>query len=240
MGINVFPKAGYNYAGWVGFPCRVFQPPYKLGKSFMVKQHNDYYTYAYLREDKTPYYIGKGRGNRAYSRHKVIKPPEDKSRILFLKKGLTEAEAFKHEVYMIFVLGRKDTGTGILRNRTNGGEGLSGAVQSAETKKKRSEAMSGKNNPMFGVPCTEEQKKARSGEKNPNYGRTGALNSGSKAIIAIKPDGTEEHYGGIREAARDLKLSPGNLCKYLKPGYVLTRGPFKGWRFVYDLTPVYD
>ena len=110
----------------------------------MTKLQNDYYTYAYLREDKTPYYIGKGRGRRIYSKSRVIKPPADKSRIIFLKKNLTEAEAFKHEVYMIFVLGRKDLGTGILRNLTNGGEGASGAVISAETKKKLSEASTGK------------------------------------------------------------------------------------------------
>ena len=145
----------------------------------MTKLQNDYYTYAYLREDKTPYYIGKGRGRRIYSKSRVIKPPADKSRIIFLKKNLTEAEAFKHEVYMIFVLGRKDLGTGILRNLTNGGEGASGAVISAETKKKLSEAstgkthtekakkkcsesMSGENHPMYGVPRTEAQKKAHS------------------------------------------------------------------------------
>ena len=118
----------------------------------MGKEYNDYYTYAYLREDKTPYYIGKGRGNRIYSAHRTIKPPKNKSLILFLKKNLTEAEAFKHEIYMIFVLGRKDLGTGILRNRTNGGEGSSGAVQSEETKKKISKANSGKT-------LTEETKK---------------------------------------------------------------------------------
>jgi len=144
----------------------------------MVKQHNDYYTYAYLREDKTPYYIGKGRGNRAYDKKRTIKAPTDKSRILFLKKNLTEAEAFKHEVYMIFVLGRKDLGTGILRNRTNGGEGASGAVHSEEQKRKNSAANSGEKNPRFNVAWTEEQKKAQSermtgkcaGEKNPMFG----------------------------------------------------------------------
>ena len=104
-----------------------------------------YYTYAYLREDKTPYYIGKGKGNRAYRRRKTdIKPPKDKSRILILKQNLTEQESFKHEIYMIAVFGRKDLGTGILHNRTNGGEGASGAIMSDETRKKLSEANKGR------------------------------------------------------------------------------------------------
>jgi len=104
-----------------------------------------YYTYAYLREDKTPYYIGKGKGNRAYRRSKTdIKPPKDKSRILILKKNLTEEEAFKHEIYMIAVFGRKDLGTGILHNKTNGGDGFSGFVPSEETRKKLSEANKGR------------------------------------------------------------------------------------------------
>ena len=98
-----------------------------------------YYTYAYLREDRTPYYIGKGKGNRAYIRRKKdIKPPKDKSRIILLKQNLTEEEAFKHEVYMIAVFGRIDLGTGILHNRTNGGDGSSGMVHSEETRKKMS------------------------------------------------------------------------------------------------------
>jgi len=104
-----------------------------------------YYTYAYLREDKTPYYIGKGKGNRAYRRrNKGIKPPKDKSKILILKQNLTEEESFRHEVYMIAVFGRKDLGTGILHNKTNGGDGVSGAVVSDETRRKMSEALKGK------------------------------------------------------------------------------------------------
>lgn len=82
----------------------------------------NFYTYAYLREDKTPYYIGKGKGNRAWStNHKPVgKPRHD--RIVILKTNLTEEDAFKHEKYLIFVFGRKDKGTGILRNRSDGGE----------------------------------------------------------------------------------------------------------------------
>jgi hypothetical protein len=103
-----------------------------------------YYTYAYLREDRTPYYIGKVKDKRAYKREKNdIKPPKDKSRIIYLKQNLTEEQAFRHEVYMIAMFGRKDLGTGILHNRTNGGDGVSGAVVSDETKRKISETLKG-------------------------------------------------------------------------------------------------
>ena len=99
-----------------------------------------FYTYAYLRVDRTPYYIGKGKGNRAYKKEKgEIKPPKDKSRIIFLKQNLTEEEAFKHEKYIIAVFGRKDLGTGILHNKTDGGDGASGYVFSEETRKKMRE-----------------------------------------------------------------------------------------------------
>jgi hypothetical protein len=95
-----------------------------------------FYTYAYLRKDRTPYYIGKGEGGRAYCKHnRSCSVPKDKSKIIFLKKNLTEEEAFKHEIYMIDVFGRKDLGTGILRNLTNGGEGASGLVHSEESKR---------------------------------------------------------------------------------------------------------
>jgi hypothetical protein len=95
-----------------------------------------FYTYAYLREDRTPYYIGKGNGRRAYIKHhKGISVPKNKSRIIFLKQNITEEEAFKHEKYMIAVFGRIDLGTGILRNRTDGGEGSFGVIRNEEWKR---------------------------------------------------------------------------------------------------------
>ena len=100
---------------------------------------NKFYTYAWLREDGTPFYIGKGTGKRAFkggTDRNLKKPPRD--RILILKKNLTEEEAFKHEIYMIALFGRKDKGTGILYNFTDGGPGMSGIVWREETLRKTS------------------------------------------------------------------------------------------------------
>lgn len=106
---------------------------------------NLYYTYAFLREDGTPYYIGKGKGDRAYSkRRKGVKRPQEESRILILKRDLLEEEAFRHEKYMISVFGRKDLGTGILLNRSGGGEGNSGYRHTEETKVRIGAANAGK------------------------------------------------------------------------------------------------
>ena len=106
-----------------------------------------YYTYAYLREDNTPYYIGKGQRRRCFQRdNRVGCPrPEDKSRILILKWFEYETDAYKHEIYMIAVLGRKDLGTGILRNLTPGGEGgrEPGFTHSQEAKDKMSASHKG-------------------------------------------------------------------------------------------------
>jgi hypothetical protein len=105
----------------------------------------NYYTYAYLREDGTPYYIGKGCGERIKQKsNRNCQKPKNKSQIIFLKQNLSEEEAFKHEVYMIAIFGRKDLGTGILRNLTDGGEGSSGAIRSPELREKISTSMKGR------------------------------------------------------------------------------------------------
>ena len=100
-----------------------------------------YYVYAYLRNKDsatakagTPYYIGKGKLNRAYEKHR-ISVPLDKTLIQFIAINLSEHEAHLLEQKLIRHYGRKDHVTGILINRTNGGEGTSGYNHTEEHKR---------------------------------------------------------------------------------------------------------
>ena len=143
--------------------------------------NKSYYTYAYLRENKTPYYIGKGNKNRLYNSKRNCYLPKDKSRIIFLKQNLTEEEAFRHEIYMIAVFGRKDLRTGILRNMTDGGEGSSGAIRSLSFKENLRKINTGKK-------LTEEHKEklklANIGKNNPNYGKIASKETKNKMKIS--------------------------------------------------------
>jgi len=104
-----------------------------------------YYTYAYLRKDGTPYYIGKGSGRRAYNHSKgdAIHPPKDKSYIVILESNLSNVGALALERRYIRWYGRKDNGTGILHNRTDGGDDNCGKIVSHETRDKISKSLTG-------------------------------------------------------------------------------------------------
>ena len=138
-------------------------------KSAAVKYAmNIYYVYKYLREDGTPYYIGKGKGNRAYNPDHTVKlPPRD--RIRFVIKNISEADAHTLEKELILLYGRKDLGTGILRNLTEGGEG---ATPGPTVRAKYSAAKKGKKPNNYGKKCNypSSRKWDRSGDKHPLYG----------------------------------------------------------------------
>lgn len=108
-----------------------------------------FYTYAYLREDGRPYYIGKGKDQRAWvmhgSRQKRWAAPADE-RVLILKWNLTEGQAHDHEVYLIAVYGNAYVKGGWLTlNFTDGGEGTSGYQYTDELREVRRDQLKGNN-----------------------------------------------------------------------------------------------
>jgi hypothetical protein len=210
--------------------------PQKSQTQFMVKHHYVYHSYEEwgreyigirscdcLPEEDTNYF--------GSFKDKTFKPTG--KTILFVRgtrKEVAEIEIKLHDFFDVavnpkFANKAKAVSTGF---------DTTGVPHTEETKKKQSLAKIGEKHPLFGVPRTEEWKKAMSGENNSNYGNTGALSPCSKAVIAIKPDGTQLPFGSGHETARVLGIDQRHLSgRYLKDGHVLTKGPLKGWQFVY-------
>ena len=89
-----------------------------------------FYVYLWLRPDRTPYYVGKGKGYRAYVKHgKVLPPP--KERIIIVKNFDDEDESYKFEEWLIEVYGRKCEG-GILNNTSVGGRNRNSQYRETE------------------------------------------------------------------------------------------------------------
>jgi len=130
--------------------------------------HYIYYVYAYLRKDGTPYYIGKGKKNRAYDKNHNLYIPTEKSRIVFLETQLSDIGSLALERRYVEWYGRKDIGTGILRNRTNGGEGAEGLKHTDSSKLKISIKNKGR---ILGSHTPETNKKRQLTMMGKNKGR---------------------------------------------------------------------
>ena len=169
-----------------------------------------YYVYAYLREDGTVYYIGKGKDVRAWNHalKERIHAPTLHNRIVILESSLTEIGALALERRMIRWYGRKDLRTGLLLNRTDGGDGVSGRIASPEWRKVVSSKLLGKKKPPRSAKHIENLRQS-------NIGRINSFESNLKrrhSLLGIKSPRYDHtvhfftHTSGIIESCTQYEL----------------------------------
>ena len=111
-------------------------------EEIFVTANDLFYIYMWLRKDGTPYYVGKGSNRRGYTnRNHNVKRPKS-SHLIIVQRWESEEKALEMEKWWINFWGRKDVDTGILRNRTDGGEGITNP--SPEFRESKRQALLGK------------------------------------------------------------------------------------------------
>lgn len=198
------------------------------------------YLYRHIRLDKNePFYIGIGSDfnyNRAYEikkdrRNIVWSRIASKSEIEIeiMLDGLSWDNACQKEIEFIKLYGRIDKGCGILANLTDGGDGTLGIIVSEKTRKKNSERVSGKGNPMYGKKISAESiergKLKRLGTPAWNKGKKGIYtDSQLKKMSEIKKGKTPWNKGVSHSEETKKRISANRMSKNITPWNLGKRG----------------
>lgn len=200
-----------------------------LNSSTQVQfQMNDYVLYYYLRESmSSPYYVGYGKPRRVRAKHSrkngsELCPPRHRRWIV--KSGLSKQEAIDLEIKHIRLWGRECDG-GVLLNQNLGGEGkpggqktkgFSGRKHTEDAKRRISEKVMGKNNPSYGVPCTEERRRKISERAKQRF-EQGFKSPTSTTYILTDPNGKNiEVFGSLKKFCMENNLSYATMCAAVK------------------------
>lgn len=193
---------------------------------------NNWYVYRHIRLDTNkPFYVGIGNKKnyaRAYQTnpdrrnqiwHNIFSKTDIEIEIIL--DNLTKSQASEKEKEFIKLYGRKDLGTGILSNMTDGGDGIWNCKRSEETKEKLRQSKLGDKNPMFGKSPSEETKLKRNksllGQKRSSETKkrqsTSSISSGQAKSVDVFRFDNNSYVGrfyAVSEACRFLGFQSSN------------------------------
>jgi group I intron endonuclease len=117
-------------------------------------------------------------------------------------------------------------------------EAMLGTTQTDETKRKISEKASGRkrpeitgeNHPFYGKKRPDISRRM-SGKNNPMAGLPRERNPHSKAVEVTSPDGTKKEYPSIADVADELRCCRDAVSRWIKTGVSPSRGALKKYKF---------
>jgi hypothetical protein len=202
----------------------------------MVFTLKEFYVYRHVRLDTgLPFYIGKGKYNRAFSKkNRNIywkRTVKFGYKIDIILKNLSELEAFSWEIRLISLYKKYNL---CKCNLTSGGEGTSGVVYTDERKKQISLRVSGTGNPMYGKTSAMKGKvhseKSKLKISNANKGRKHPpMTIEHRQKISNFHKGKKWNLGKKLPIERKIKIS-----EFMKNRYNNTPNPLIGRKIPSD------
>lgn len=176
------------------------------------KPQLEFYVYIHFRsDDGLPFYVGKGRANRAWRTdgrsvqwNRIV--AKHGLKVEILKTSLSEIDAFELEKSTILTLGR-----GFLCNHTDGGEGVAGWEPSDETKARMAAAQLGRKHSAASKAkmglAFKKSVYCSNGMKFDGAGDAAKFVSGKASVIS-------RCAGGLRKSAYGLAWSYSDFPKH--------------------------